>query len=93
MQDDYKVITGDNGEVRGITGGIKTSNLSSRQFASMLKKMGRDKKNKFLKECRVVSILPMYLPEGDFAPNETALSLNKDQIKWFQKRRPDFNCE
>ena len=93
MQDNYKVITGENGELRGVSGGITTNNLSQRQFAAMLKQMGKDKKNKFLKECKIVSVLPMYLPTGDFSPDETALSLDKDQVKWFQKRRPDFNCE
>ncbi len=93
IKEDYKVITGEKGEVRAIKGGITANNMSVRQFADMVRKMNKEKRGTFLKECRVVGVVPMYLPEGDFTPNTTALNMDKDQLNWFLKNRPDFNTD
>ena len=93
IKDNYKVVTGHKGKVEGITGGITANNMSVREFADMIRKMNKEKRGTFLNECRVVGVIPMYLPEGDFTPDTTALSMDKDQVEWFLKNRPDFNTD
>jgi len=92
-QETTKVITGDGGALRGVEHNIKTTNLSQRQFVDMLKRMPRDQRLKFNKNCRLKAIIPVYLPEGDFSPDKTALNLDSDQLHWFMKRRKSFVVE
>jgi len=93
IKDNYEVITGDNGEVRAIKGGITANNMSVRQFADMMRKMNKEKANSFMSECRIIGVVPIYLPEGDFTPDTTALNMDKDQLAWFLKNRPDFDVD
>ena len=93
IKDNYKVHTDDKGKIEGISGGIVANNMGVREFAAMVRKMNREKQNSFLSECRIVGVIPMYLPEGDFSPDTTALNMDKDQIDWLLKNRPDFNTD
>lgn len=92
IKESYKIIEGDNGAIRGITGKIQSTNMDARQFAGMLRRMPEVQRKRFMRECRIVSVLPMYMPDGDFKEDVNALNIDPDQIKWFQKNRPDFNC-
>lgn len=44
----------------------------------------------FFKDCKIVAILPAYLPAGEFNSDEIALNLDREQLDWFLKRNPEF---
>ena len=46
----------------------------------------------FFKDCRVVAVIPAYLPTGDFKENECAIRMDKDQINWFLREHPEFKA-
>lgn len=46
----------------------------------------------FFKDCRVVAILPAYLPTGDFREDQCAIRMDPDQIDWFLKEHPEFKA-
>ena len=50
------------------------------------------KQRRFFKDCRVVSFIPMYLPEGAFSPDMHALKLDPDQLDWAVKNFPEFKA-
>jgi len=92
-QEKLEAVTGENGALRGVNHEILTDNLSQRQLADMLRKMPREHRLNFTKNCRLVAVLPVYLPEGDFTPDKTAINLNSDELNWFLKRRKSFVIE
>lgn len=46
----------------------------------------------FFKECRLKAMIPLYLPVGDFQAQETALTLDEDQLDWMLKNHPEFSA-
>jgi len=94
LQEKLDVILDGDGKIAGIDHEVKMNNMGIREFAAMVRDMNkRGNKGTFLKQCKIVGVIPMLLPDGDFSPDKTALNLNKDETDWFLKRRPDFNTD
>lgn len=93
LEDKLEVVTGDKGELRGIKHEVKMNNMGVREFARMVKAANKAGKGNFLKECRVVGVIPVILPEGTFTPDKHALNLDKDQLDFLLRQCPDFNTE
>ncbi len=47
---------------------------------------------KFFKECRIVSVLPVYAPTGMFDSNEATIHLDPDQLDHFVDNAPQFRA-
>lgn len=59
--------------------------------AKWLRSLPTDQKP-FFKECRLKAIIPVYLPKGDFESDVTANNMDKDQLSWLLKNRPEFSA-
>jgi len=46
----------------------------------------------FFKECRIVAVIPVYMPRGDFKENVHAMNMDKDQLDWLLTRHPEFKA-
>ncbi len=46
----------------------------------------------FFKDCRVAAVIPVYMPKGDFEENVHAMNMDKDQLDWLLKTRPEFKA-
>ena len=92
MQETTKVELDGAGNVSGLQHEIKTNTLSVRQFARMLKEAKKTNPN-FAGQCRVVGVIPHYLPDGVFTPDKCAMNLDPDQVDFLLKTCPDFDTD
>lgn len=46
----------------------------------------------FFKDCRIEAVIPIYMPRGDFKENVHAMNMDKDQLAWLLKTRPEFKA-
>lgn len=72
----------------GIKTEIEHDNLKHMALAQFMRSLPESER-KFFKECRVVSVMPYYMPKGAFKEDETILSLDPDQLDWAVDR---FDC-
>ena len=78
---------------RGSEIGVKTEGIQDTTAILMLNKFLRslpENQRGFFKECKIVGYMPVYQHRGDFRPNETAYTLDDDQINWFFERHPEY---
>lgn len=54
-----------------------------------LRSLPKDQRG-FFKECKIVGFMPVYQHRGDFRANETAYTLDDDQVEWFFDRHPEY---
>ncbi len=85
-----EITNGDKGEIRAINHQIHTSNLPAREWASMLKNMAPKKRNSFLKDCRVVAVIPTYMPAGMFKQDVHAMNMTEDELDFLLKKVTSF---
>lgn len=69
---------------------IEQNNLEHLALASFMRQLPPEQRP-FFKECKVVSIMPYYMPKGAFAENETILTLDPDQLDWAVGQFNDFS--
>ena len=46
----------------------------------------------FFNDCRIEAVIPVYMPRGDFKENVHAMNMDKDQLAWLLKTRPEFKA-
>jgi len=46
----------------------------------------------FFKDCRIAAVIPVYMPRGDFEANVHAMNMDRDQLDWLLKTRPEFKA-
>jgi len=46
----------------------------------------------FFKDCRIAAVIPVYMPRGDFEANIHAMNMDRDQLDWLLKTRPEFKA-
>jgi hypothetical protein len=46
----------------------------------------------FFKDCRIEAVIPVHMPRGDFKENVHAMNMDKDQLAWLLKTRPEFKA-
>ncbi|GFK96002.1 hypothetical protein NNJEOMEG_03876 [Fundidesulfovibrio magnetotacticus] len=56
-----------------------------------LRGLPRDQQG-FFKDCRIAAVIPVYMPRGDFQENVHAMNMDRDQLDWLLKTRPEFKA-
>ena len=68
-------------------------NLPILALAKFLRSLPQEQRS-FFKDCRIEAVIPMYMPRGDFTQETHAMNMDKDQLDWLLKTRPEFKaCE
>lgn len=94
LQDNLEVITDGSGNIADIKQEIKMNTMGVREFARMVKKVNESGvKTDFIKECRVVGVIPFFLPDGTFTPDKHAMNIDNDQLDFLLKQCPDFDVD
>ena len=94
LQDNLEVITGEDGKVAGVKQEIKMNTMGVREFARIVRKINQaGNKTDFAKECRVVGVIPFFIPDGTFTQDKHALNLDSDQLDYLLKKIPDFDVD
>lgn len=94
LQEKTEVLTNDSGDIIGVDHEVKMNTMHVREFARMVKNINKSGlKTDFMKNCRVVGVIPYILPDGSFKQNEHALNIDNDQINFLLKQCPDFDVD
>ncbi|RKY41406.1 MAG: hypothetical protein DRP85_06465 [Candidatus Makaraimicrobium thalassicum] len=94
LQDNLEVFTNDAGEVTGVKQEIKMNTMGVRAFARMVKQVNKSGlKKDFAKECRVVGVIPFFMPDGTFTEDKHAMNLDPEQLDYLLKHSPDFDVD
>ena len=56
-----------------------------------LRTLPHDQRGLF-KDCRIAAVIPVYMPRGDFEENIHAMNMDRDQLDWLLKSRPEFKA-
>lgn len=71
---------------------IEQDNLEHKMLAAFLRSIPAEQRT-FFKQCKVVSVMPYYLPKGAFDEGETILSLDPDQLDWAIEKFDEFSTD
>ena len=94
IEDKLEVKTDDSGNIIGIDHEVKMNTMGVREFAMMVRNANKARpKSDFMREVRVVGVIPFILPDGSFKQNEHALNIDNDQLDFLLKQCPDFDVD
>lgn len=71
---------------------IEHDNLKHMALAAFMRQLPPEQRT-FFKECKVVSVMPYYMPKGAFAEDENILTLDPDQLDWAIDKFEEFSTE
>lgn len=66
-------------------------NLSILALNKFLRSLPEDQRG-FFKDCRIEAVIPVYMPRGDFGENVHAMNMDRDQLEWLLRTRPEFKA-
>ena len=66
-------------------------NLSILALNKFLRSLPEDQRG-FFKDCRIEAVIPVYMPRGDFEQDVHAMNMDRDQLDWLLKARPEFKA-
>lgn len=71
---------------------IEHNNLEHMALAAFMRQLPPENRS-FFKQCKVVSVMPYYMPKGAFSEDENILTLDPDQLDWAIERFTEFSTD